>query len=335
MVSCNVKKEKQNTLLEVMPLVGEPILKEEYAAISLHFVDSLLLVRQRNKNHFFRLYDREENCIGTIGKRGDGPDEWRVISTTGQLAFLNGDYGLYLTERSKSKLYCIDLHRSINRVHPIVFDEYTVSPDLMLDNFLVLSDSSIVGNCHNMRSECLLAKVSTKDSCVVAESVKTFSIRHLDQLSAPMLNTLFLTFTTINQDRTRIACAFNYFDRIDIYRSDLTLFKTITLSAFPTQIDGKEVCRAIMDEQNENHYHGICSTEKYIYALYRKETEIDYGENTDIGSEIRVFDWNGELIRRYSVSDYLMSIAVDEKKGNLYGLDFYNEKILKYSCIEK
>ena len=48
-------------------------------------------------------------------------------------------------------------------------------------------------------------------------------------------------------------------------------------------------------------------------------------------SQVRVFNWEGSLVRVIQLPDDLMSIAVDEKTQMMYGVDFNNEKILKYN----
>lgn len=68
-------------------------------------------------------------------------------------------------------------------------------------------------------------------------------------------------------------------------------------------------------------YLNLYSTDSFFYALYWGSP---YGKLPE-KNYIQVFDWSGNFIKGYVISDILTSIAVDEKKGILYGISRVDE----------
>ena len=66
-------------------------------------------------------------------------------------------------------------------------------------------------------------------------------------------------------------------------------------------------------------YVDICCGEKYVYTLFRGEELFDK-DSTDIENEVRVFDYNGKLIKKYGFEKSLdpSSFCVDEKNNKIY-----------------
>lgn len=66
-------------------------------------------------------------------------------------------------------------------------------------------------------------------------------------------------------------------------------------------------------------YLDICCREKYVYTLFRGEELFDK-DSTDIENEVRVFDYDGKLVKKYSFEKSLdpSSFCVDEKNNRIY-----------------
>jgi hypothetical protein len=58
-------------------------------------------------------------------------------------------------------------------------------------------------------------------------------------------------------------------------------------------------------------YSDAAVTADLIYAVYSGRTRKEGGAEAAFGKEIRVFDWNGTLVKRRTVDDILSAIAVD------------------------
>ncbi|MCC5943580.1 MAG: hypothetical protein JJT94_01490 [Bernardetiaceae bacterium] len=81
------------------------------------------------------------------------------------------------------------------------------------------------------------------------------------------------------------------------------------------------------------YYFDACVTDNYIYALYLEQPESKYLDEPT-STEIHIFDWDGNPVANIKTEDYLISIAIDEERGKIYGLDFFHEKILMYDMPE-
>lgn len=67
-------------------------------------------------------------------------------------------------------------------------------------------------------------------------------------------------------------------------------------------------------------YIGVAVTPDRIFALFSGRLLRDYPGNADLGRQVHVFSWTGELIQTIFLDSYVESIAVDESKQTLYGV---------------
>lgn len=77
------------------------------------------------------------------------------------------------------------------------------------------------------------------------------------------------------------------------------------------------------------YYMGIFAGENQFYALYRNQKESEYYKVSN-QTEIHVFDYKGNPLKKLIIPEYIISFTVDETNGFIYGVDHMNEKILRY-----
>ena len=96
-------------------------------------------------------------------------------------------------------------------------------------------------------------------------------------------------------------------------------------------IEGRAQCNW---EEIERFYGpGIYTTNNYLYVMYKKPMKANPQELTDYETEIHVFDWDVNAIKKMALGMYTYSFVVDEKNNSIYALDkLYNEvqMIVKY-----
>lgn len=74
-----------------------------------------------------------------------------------------------------------------------------------------------------------------------------------------------------------------------------------------------------------------CATEKYIYALCFNADKKSLSTSIP---EIQVWDWSGNLKRRFILDRHIDIFAVDEVRGIVYGMDIKNADVLYCQCLE-
>ena len=110
-LSCNSGESNKINLLEsqnVNPikLQGERILNDEYQAMGLHLVDSILMVAlTKSKTHSYRLYNVNDlSIISEFATLGDGPNDWGAPRYGDQVIVKsNGDLQLLIKRWSPTQ----------------------------------------------------------------------------------------------------------------------------------------------------------------------------------------------------------------------------------------
>lgn len=80
-------------------------------------------------------------------------------------------------------------------------------------------------------------------------------------------------------------------------------------------------------KQSIVYYSCIAANGRHAYALYTNEKQ--YGHSESRPSEIHVFDWKGNFVKKILARDSLFRIAVDGD-DNVYGLNVKSQSVIKY-----
>ena len=77
----------------------------------------------------------------------------------------------------------------------------------------------------------------------------------------------------------------------------------------------------IEDEDKQmNYYTGITTTSKYVYALYMNQSR-EEAFDKEQPTEIHVFDWDGNFVKKLVANEYLYSITVNANDNAIYACD--------------
>jgi hypothetical protein len=129
---------------------------------------------------------------------------------------------------------------------------------------------------------------------------------------------------TTNPKESKVAICTNYAGIMQIYdckTNEVQLIKEYNL--FPADYREQNGNFAVTP-QTAWGYLSIDSNDKYIYALYSGQNQMEHPDGSFLRSHIiHVFDWEGNSICRLSADRTLTMICVDND-GNIYGYD--NEK---------
>lgn len=116
---------------------------------------------------------------------------------------------------------------------------------------------------------------------------------------------------TYSGKRKKFATAKYFQDRIDIFDFDGKRESSYRGPEYYENIDfeTKEGNYLMSDDKNIHAYVHLTSTENYIYGLYSGKKLNQ--KNRNLGDEVVVLDWEGNLVRRLSINRPAVRIAVD------------------------
>jgi len=324
----NNKSQQNNT--RIINIKGESILKKEYGAMSIAVVDTLILVYIKGSKDFYHIYNANTlNYIGRLGKRGNGPSEWSAPHYSGQYIKTDSAILIWINDVFKYRFMLVNVTKSLKQNIPVVEKEYRHSPNFYLtQDLLYVNDFKLVGTLG-------MDAIEKGRLCLYNPILNSVQITNLfpkisnqNNFNTYDLYQIYFDDIRLKPDRSLLVSAMNTFDRIDIFDTTGNVIKSIIGNE--VKIDG------IKNKKNSelvgltSYYEDIYLSDEYIYTLYYNQPVKDYGE-IFIPTEIRVFDYTGNQLFCLKTEDYLMTFSVDENNGWIYGVDYFNEKILKYN----
>lgn len=301
----------------------EQILREETAELDITIFDTLIFLHKYSSANFFSVYSKDQKLIkGDWLKNGNGPGEFTAPKFIKQI----GTQKLFVYDIFKGGLFQLkpdnpDLEIDfVSNLDPV----FGLTQDMILKN-----DSILIGNLGYLSPEAYLVKgfdfKNQKDLFLVPIP----DLAEYENKGVSDFYTVFYNFFRMKPDGSKSVLAFNYFDRMLILDEDFQLKKEVLGAT------GLKSLKIVEGEPVDlvNYYFDLEVTDDYIFALYYDQPESQYGEVMQ-STQIRIFDWNGTLLNIIEVPDYLMGISFDEKNQTIYGVDHFQEKIVKYDFSE-
>lgn len=140
------------------------------------------------------------------------------------------------------------------------------------------------------------------------------------------ISKLFVGVARIRPDLNKIAYAYLYFNRIDVF--DISTKEIVTIRV-PVEGESKMSNDLKLEElkSNEYGYFDLFLTNKHIYAL-KNNCSRQSKKNGNFMSEIHIFLWNGDPVGKYILSDPIENFVVMEKRRKIYGGHYYTSGIL-------
>ena len=312
---------------------AEEILADEDAIISVHFFGHFLIALLNDNTLSYAIYDTGNSLkkLGTIGSIGNGPDQWQGFYATGQYEKTDLGHSFWVVDPIAYKLRLVNIEQSLLTGTPVIEERYSIHPKYGLNQFTYRMDSGVfIGNLGlGAMDRTRLKKLDIKTE-LSSQSELIPAVDGIERADPTDIYNIYFDYLRMKPDKTKFVSAMSLIDRLDIFNANLTL-----ANSFVEEPKANYVLKDFDFNNKIFHYRSLDATDNFIYAAYRKQkiTElIDEAESKTAAppkSEIRIFNWDGELLEILEVPYNVMSFAVDEKNRLLYIIDFYNEKNIK------
>jgi hypothetical protein len=293
-------------------------------------IDSLLYVVDASTDSIIHLFDVKNNIYkGLFIGRGVGPNE-----------LLTADYVHSSADRQSVWIYDItgrqwaqyDMnHPRKAFVHEKIRFPKDIPGTLYVDKPVWISDSLFVCldfNSHRERFYILDKQLNH----ITPVYNPCFSFRG----NAPsfILNDIFSTLLDVKPDKTKIVLAGRYFNCIEIYNTDGSLFKVIR---GPDENSGFQYDRerslsrgaVIKSPESKRAYLCLKTTNTRIYTLFsgkEKQDPSGYSQSNIIYS----FDLNGNPLIKYMLDCQVSSFDIDETERKMYAIQEPEKYIISF-----
>lgn len=323
---CTNKPVVKDTLfLEKQPLRGQVLLTDDVLLKpeKLLVTDSFLIVSNRNDSLFlevFRLPSLQN--LGQFLSRGSGPEEFIYLGTM-QRGFDN--HSFYVSDFGSHKLFRYDLEdiaqaRFVphavslpdrNReIEGAQFTHYWLSPQ-----GIIAQNITDKGRICLITPDTLLFEGDYPAPEKIDERLKDY----------PLANTmLYQSWATLSPAGDKLALACDLSDMIDVYSlaPDRATTDWSYWHSYPDEVvvmPNGEQYMAGSSMRSTYHYVDICSSDRFIFALYsgKKFGMPDYAT----GSHIRVVSWDQNISKEFETPDKLAAINIAPDGNILYGIN--------------
>ena len=322
-------------------LQGEKILLDDIHTGSIDVYDSLLIFNSiQFPDQFLSVFNlHTKKQIASLCNKGHGPNEFQGVSVY-DFVIDNNQLKLWLYAFNEQKMLLLNITESIN------------SQTTQYDSIFILDWRkkfiSPFNWIFNMDNQKVLAKCPSNvvfydqdpysaSNYYLFDPFTNDTIRSYIIYNRPIVNELssdplaFLSSSDrIKPDKSKVAMGMRMVSQINIL--DLESGKLLGFRHRNTPD------YSFLEKDPFNfrvYYHQICVDDDYIYGLYLNNNLTDIEINLDFAtSEIHIFDWEGNFVKRVILDQKMDQIAVDLKNRTLYGYNTVEEELYAYEVGE-
>lgn len=280
----------------------------------------VLLDRSAPMVHVFRLPDGHR--IGSFGREGDGPGEFRGPATVHADLEAPGAFWVFDNGLNRLTRFRFTHPDSLPRLGDMANFQGTSGHHFQS---VWLSDSTVVASGIYL-DQAAIRLLVTDRSGRPRRTIGTLP-EHPGGSGIPgsVLQHAYEARFAVHPDRGRIAVGTRHADRLEIYRADGTLVRQITggdgfIPVFEVNRRAGGASMATGDDLRIG-YLDLAATHRHVFALFSGNTRGEMRGRTYTGKEVHVYDWEGERVATLALAERAHSIAVDTAApGYLYAV---------------
>ena len=274
-------------------------------AFSVNVVGRHIVLITGNRDSVLAVYGLDGKKEGTFGKIGNARNEF----TMGLM--LNGQFDgskFWIHDVNAMSLASINIKSSLESGTVVLGESFKTDPRTM--NAFYINDHTVAYDSET--ADNYQFKIENPSG---RQTVKTIDLYppHKDAFNTYRSN------MAINGGGDRLAFAMVTLNQVNFMSLDGSERSSVSV------YEDAKICED--PKQSIVYYSCIAANDRHVYALYANEKQ--YGHSESRPSEIHVFDWKGNFVKKILVKDVLFRIAVDGD-DNVYGLNVKSQSVIKY-----
>lgn len=309
--------------------------------------DSLLFYYPMNHSakYAYEIYNlKNDSLIGEFHRKGNGPNEFTALTTIVDFFKEGDDLKTLLYAGFDKKLITWNISKSIEK-------QTTIIDTVIPFDWEVDQHATIYNTIFRITEDTVLALVPTEaitldqqsvslpvtekrrisdNKCIETYDVyKQYPEGNGENVFSPY-NRLsprrFLTFfCSIKPDQTKLVQALMYLPQIniiDLNTGDIKGFRftdSYNFSVFKRNVEKVNYC-----------FTNVVCDNQYIYTLY-SGVNITDKENTGPEHLIYVFNWDGELIKKFDLGVNVNHLFLDHSNNRLYAREYHSDYTYCYT----
>jgi hypothetical protein len=290
---------------------------ELYRPAGLFMFNNKLIVCDYTNNDIFKVFSAPEiKFLYSFGNIGQGPDDFVNIIKS------NINVSKYFEILSRNKLSYFEINDSSAvrmEKQPLVITK--VDP---VNNFRKLNDSLYILNNEEYSDkynfEFRSFNLDSKKENTLGEVI--YFDKSLKADPIPVIYLKLMNSVIYNEKNKKIVVFYYHYPVFKILSDKGDLLNLFSLK--------NDIETLSVDIKGENNvfFGEPYSTDEYIFVLWvnktKREIEIDPG---NFKPELLVFDWNGNLVKRFGLDKPVISFAVSEDCEKIYSVSINEDDI--------
>lgn len=308
------RKPKNRVVITDFPvserLVGDSVdsFDTELGILDIKDAGKYLLCRSHRTDYHYAVFSKDSlRKVAELCVNGRGPAEFIAPAYFSQYVTEDGHLKIWILERALAEFVKIDVDRSIQEDTIFIDEKYplvTVTRNSFRDLFYC-GDSLFMGTSDDRECSHVLLDWKNREIKHIEPVMKfpdNFDVHSIAQ-----------SVSAKHPSKPAMASAFYNFPQIDFIDGEGNIYKTVFYKEMikPLQVTASQ--------EDEQFFSDICSSSRYVYVLYNRESSEDEDIVPD-ESSVLVFDWNGTPVKEYRIP-YASSICLDESSKRLYALN--------------
>lgn len=310
-----------STALETVKVA--PFLFKERSMVA---TNDFLISLGSDEDTLFRVFDHANGkYVGGFGKKGNGPNEFASVIASS----LRGHSGnsFYVGGLKKSHIYSIKNRPSdtnLNGLNIELISEIKTPGALIPFNESFYVNDSIIAGRKSFRS----IKQLTFFNVNSGEIGDFFEFPDLyPQIPQPAKHHFFLSYFNISRDKSKIVTAYAYTPLIRIYDIAESSVKNVYFKPLNMQPQNLKVLpnqKSVSLDELYFYYQDVKVSDNHIYARYQEGQFLKGGDRLISENQIHVLDFNGNLVSRVIVEDWVYKYVPTPDDRYLY---FWNPQV--------
>lgn len=313
--------ESSKKLIREIPDSGNLISKEITLADGALLPSKILLFEDKavifdnKKEDLFKVYRLPDfSFLYSFGKIGEGPDEFRFVDTNSLQT--QEDNLIVVSGINITKVKLGEESAVMGETFDLISTNSSpVNRLLLINDSIYVADifDAMPGAPEHQMTRLGLNKEVTKFG-------KYPQIPSDKQLTEGSLYREYLKTMVVNPKDGRMAAFYSHQNLIKYYNTKGDLLEEIEVESNLENGSG---------EETKIYRVEPFATEEYIYVMYIGKTKKEVEEQFEtFQPNLEIWDWEGNLLHRFSLDQPLTTIAFSQKFQKLYGLSFFKEDVL-------
>lgn len=320
LTSCQERKEQETIPTQSLKhelLMGDEYFIKRIADMTL-MNDSIIVLRSSKSEKLFQILNPSQKTVFEFGDIGQGPNDF--LSPSSLSSEKDNSFSFYdLNKRRYSTIH-------LNHEN----DSWQVEHHFKSDSLIHISVMPVADNRYiatGMYPKHRLTLLDENGNLLKG----FFEIPYRDEKERKVNEMVraeaYQGKIAVSPSRKRLVQAMSKGDMIYFYNITGN-GELILLSEQVNSYPKYRYDNGAMHQESPIHYLDISVTEDYVYALYSGRNYKDDKDKAFQGNFLRVFDWNGKLVKEFHLDIDVQAITTTKNNQRIYAVSYLPDPVL-------